>query len=222
MRKRLLIAGIGIIFLALFFVFTLIVRTDIFRQLDFNITVKIQNHLPAKSYYLLGLLSELARFEVITVLILIVLAVSRQWLQIILFFIIYVGSHLLELIGKLLLHQPPPPYMFYKVQNETWFPNDYIRTGNSYPSGHSLRAVFFAVILSTYVFQSKRIPYFVKLLIISGAVGFAVLIALAKVALGQHWTTDVIAGIFLGLGGSLLNISFFQLNSKHLKHHLKK
>ena len=91
MRKRLVIAGIGIIFLALFFVFTLIVRTDIFRQLDFNITVKIQNHLPAKSYYLLGLLSELARFEVITVLILIVLAVSRQWLQIILFFIIYVG-----------------------------------------------------------------------------------------------------------------------------------
>ena len=57
----------------------------------------------------------------------------------------------------------------------------------SFPSGHTLHAVTFAVVASIYF------PW------LSGPVGgFAALVALSRLVLGVHYPTDVIAGAILG------------------------
>ena len=50
--------------------------------------------------------------------------------------------------------------------------------------------------------------------VIVAVFGFAALVALAKVALGQHWTTDVIAGDFAGLGGGFICASYIVASQK--------
>ena len=217
MNKRILLAITGFFFIGLFFAFTFLVRTDALRPFDFNMTVKIQDHIPERAYRYLELIGESARFEIITVLIFIILAVWRQWWQMLIVFGTYVGAHVLELIGKLILSQPPPPFQFYKLQTDVWFPASYVAEGaNSYPSGHSLRAFFLAVLAGSMIFHSKKIPMLIKILFISGIFALAGLVAVAKVALGQHWGTDVIAGSMLGVGGALLSVSFFNYSFKKL------
>lgn len=221
MKKRLLLATIGIFFIGLFFAFTFLVRSDVLRPFDFNMTVKIQDNLPIRAYRYLELIGESARFEIITLLIFIVLAAWRQWWQMIIVFGTYVGAHLFELIGKLILSQPPPPFQFYKLQSNVWFPSNYVAEGaNSYPSGHSLRAFFFTVVIGSMVFSSKKTPLIIKGVFVIGILGYAALVALAKVALGQHWITDVMAGTMLGMGMGILSAAFFNYSFKknfHLK-----
>ena len=215
MKKRILLTIAGLILVGLFFVFTFVVRSDALRPFDFNMTVKIQDHMPERAYKYLTILSELASVEVISVLIFLLLAVWRQWWQMILVFGTYAGAHVLELVGKLILSQPPPPFMFYKLQSMFWFPANYVAEGkNSYPSGHSLRAFFFAVLVSSFIVSSKKVPFALKVMIPMSMFVLAGLVALAKVALGQHWTTDVIAGCFLGLGSALFLTSFFNYSFK--------
>ena len=59
----------------------------------------------------------------------------------------------------------------------------------SFPSGHTLHAVCFAVLGSHYL-PELALPL----------AGFAVLVALSRVVLGLHYPTDVAAGALLGGG----------------------
>lgn len=211
----LILAGLG--FLFFFFIFTFIVKSDVLRQLDFNMTVKVQDKLPDKAYSFLHIVSELARFEVITVVLFLLIAVSRRWMLLIITLVIYGGSHVVELIGKTLLNQPPPPFMFYKLQSDIWFPSTYVSEGNSYPSGHSMRSIFLAIIVTALLLSSRK-PSGVKLGVILMLFGFAALVALAKVALGQHWFTDVIAGDLAGIGGALLCAGYIFATSQSSHH----
>jgi membrane-associated phospholipid phosphatase len=224
MRLRIFLAVTGIILVGLFFIFTLIVRTDVLRGIDFNMTVKIQDRLPQMSYKYLQFITEIAKFQIITILLVAVFLAGRQWFQTIVALGLWGGAHVLELVGKYMLNQPPPPFMFYKVPTDTWFPQDYVTEGNSYPSGHSMRAIFFAFIVTAFIFSSKKIPQAIKYGLTLSVAAFSILVGLGKVALGQHWTTDIIAGGFLGAGCALItialcNLSFFkhnlQLKSSH-------
>jgi undecaprenyl-diphosphatase len=59
----------------------------------------------------------------------------------------------------------------------------------SFPSGHTLHAVCFAVLGAHYL-PELAVPL----------AGFAVLVALSRVVLGLHYPTDVAAGALLGAG----------------------
>lgn len=208
MKKRTVFFLLGFACVLFFFLFTLVVRSDILRTIDFTITVKIQDKIPVKSYHLFYFATELARFEVVISVVVVLLAIKRQWKLLLYAVVLLFAGHMLEYVGKVFLNQPPPPFMFYKVPNNTtWFPAAYSIEGNSYPSGHAMRAVFIAGLLGFVISMNKRINRVIQLACYGMLCMFAGLVILGKVVLGQHWTTDVIAGTLLGVGIFLLWLS---------------
>lgn len=189
-------AFLGSVFLVLFIAFTFTAKFGFLTQFDFNTTVKSQNHVPHRLLFPLSLLSLLARFDVILI-VLIAYVVVRRTIRSFLVLILFGAAHIVEYIGKLMLDHPGPPFMFYKATETVYFPDLYV-SGSSYPSGHALRSVFIAVLLMLFLLRSKTLGNMkiVALLIVWVSVGSLII---GKVVLGQHWTSDVIGGTLLGL-----------------------
>jgi undecaprenyl-diphosphatase len=68
----------------------------------------------------------------------------------------------------------------------------------SFPSGHTLHAVLFTVMLGAHF------PALLPLLLV-----FTPLVALSRMVLGLHYPTDVLAGAFLGGGLGLMGLWVF-------------
>lgn len=66
----------------------------------------------------------------------------------------------------------------------------------SFPSGHTLHAVAFTIVLSAYYPQSLWV-----------AAPFAAMVALSRMVLGLHYPSDVIAGAFIGALLALMSLA---------------
>jgi undecaprenyl-diphosphatase len=145
-----------------------------------------------------------------SIILLIVLFFRRKIIQGIIIMGIFLASHIVELFGKYFINHPPPPFMFYKHLNATTFSFNqyYVQTGNSYPSGHSFRALFVAIIFTYTVWQTKRFNIFIKAILTLGAIIFICIIGISRVALGEHWTTDVLGGGLFGLASGIFSLIF--------------
>jgi len=68
----------------------------------------------------------------------------------------------------------------------------------SFPSGHA--AIFFAIAMAIYFFNKKLgIAFFVG----------AVLVGLARIFVGVHWPSDVLAGAIIGIISGIIIIKLF-------------
>ena len=101
-------------------------------------------------------------------------------------------SSLIDNVLKLVISRQRPPADLVHILNPT--------TGFSYPSGH---AVFFTWLSFMLAFSlAPRIkPQFRSILWIGAAV-VIVLTCLARVWAGDHWPSDVLGGVLLGIGWS--------------------
>lgn len=80
-------------------------------------------------------------------------------------------------------------------------------SGYSFPSGHTTSAVLlFGIVI--YIAYKEKVKRF--WLILSGSIAMVLLIAFSRIYLRVHWLTDVIAGIFLGIGLVLVSISIYE------------
>ena len=219
MSIRAMMLSLGAFFLLQFIFFSFLVHKDIFTQFDFNTTVKFQDKIPDKVINEFSFLSEIGKFEVTTIVLIVLLIIVRRLYAGIIVFASYVGFHVIEVFGKWFVDHPPPPQFMLKTEQLFNMSQFHVRSEFSYPSGHSGRAVFLAILFIILVWQIKRFPLVIKLISTAGIGGYVVLMLVSRIYLGEHWTTDVIGGSLLGAAMGCAAGAFLIVQRHKVKEH---
>lgn len=199
MKTRLFLLAVATTLLFTYFSYT--VAKEQWQRIDFDTTVKLQDHISRRFDGIFSYFSLLGSAEVTIGFCLILAFLSflrRRWLAI-LGWLMIIPAGMAEVFGKLVLFHPGPPVLFHRSLIPTSLPSFYVHTDFSYPSGHMTRTVFIATIfICTVIFSSRNIiPRFV---VFCFSLSLIFLMGLTRVYLGEHWLSDVLGGALLGAG----------------------
>lgn len=204
----------ALIFLSLFLtltftLFSYSVAKEQWNQIDFDTTVKIQDRIHVRFDDNFSLLSLLGSAEVTFAIAFLATAfyLTRKRFMAALAWLMIIPASMAEVFGKLILYHPGTPVLFHRNTLDTHLPSFYIHTNFSYPSGHMTRTIFLTTVFFFIVLNSN-LNIFLKIILLSGLVAFSLLMALTRVSLGEHWLSDVIGGIFLGMAAGFFTSAF--------------
>lgn len=175
--------------------------------MDFDTTVKVQDHLSRKFDLIFSYFSLLGSVEVTLsfCLILSFLSILRGKPLAILGWFMVIPASIGEIFGKLVLFHPAPPVFFHRSLLPTSLPSFYVHTDFSYPSGHMTRTIFIITIfICIVIFSSKNT--LAKFTICCALLSLAFIMGLTRVYLGEHWLSDVLGGSILGVGVGLFGL----------------
>lgn len=206
LKKNLSFIILGITLLVIFYAFSFLVKEDVFTHFDFDMTVKVQAKVPVRLDPYLSGLSLLGSFEG-TIVILLVFLLFKRTIGTILTIGLFCFMHVVEIIGKAFLDHPVTPFMFHRYAFDFIFPTGYVQPGGSYPSGHAMRTAFLAI-LFVFIVNRTKIPKNFKLASFLAILTIYFVMAVSRISLGEHWTSDVIGGTLLGSAFAFFSLMF--------------
>lgn len=198
---------LGLIGVCIFGFFAFIVHKDLLINFDFDTTVKLQDFIPRWFDTFFSSFSLLGSVEITTLGLLILVILNRKISGLGVLFL-YVLALVIEIAGKTFINHPGPPAMFHRYDIPITMPSFYVHPGFAFPSGHSMRTAFLAVMIFYMSTRSKKLGGRSKFLILCFIFLLSLIMYLSRVYLGEHWSTDVIGGILLGTGFAALAVLF--------------
>lgn len=200
---------LGLFMLVIFFFLLILEFHKIFIFLDPLVAQTIQSLIPRIFDVPLSSLSILGNFEPTTFMLAIIsLIYIKKYKKIPYPFILFGMILLLELVGKNFLYHPGPPANLFRYSFPFIFPSVHVDTKYSFPSGHVSRT-FYLLIVTLY-FVKSSIKKSINRTLAIVLLGFlALIMAISRIYLGEHWFSDVLGGIFLGSSMGFFTLLYF-------------
>lgn len=188
---------LGLILLSCFAAFSFLALLRVFVSSDIAITESLQSIIPRFLDTPFSVLSLLGTFEITGfILLLLLLKLKLSWFEIgvlVAGFVLILG---VETTLKHVLKHPRPPVIYDRYDLPIFLPTSRVETPFAYPSGHLSRTTYLlAVAWFLLATKSKSKKNYLTALWLIG-----LLMAVSRVYLGEHWTSDIIGGSLLGTG----------------------
>ncbi len=221
-RRGLLWIVLSVLLFISFYLFSVKVKQERFKSLNFNITSRLQYKIPARFdeffedlSFFVSPVPSVFFIGLITIAVAIDVKNKRFRWQAILIPLLFAGLVGVEIFGKDRVESPAPPYFMIKNAT-TIFPKYHVVDQYSYPSGHAGRSLFISGVICLIFFQNLHIFQQIRekqlitkktitfIMIVVGLALVTLLISVGKVYLGQHWFSDIMGGWILS--GAFLSI----------------
>lgn len=190
-KKRIILGGIALGFVALFIVWTLLVINGVTQKFDNSVVEAVVGFRGEKGgfwYWLVRITTELGNKYFIIAFLLVILVLQKLDLR---SFVISIGAgtnYIIYALIKKVVGRARPLEIFQWMYESSL----------SYPSGHTANSTF-VFGFSAYLILTSKLEKKYKIIISSILLFIIPWIGFTRIVLSVHYFSDVIGGLFLGI-----------------------